>query len=69
MTDDELKNLVASLAIDSKVLREAQKQTDEQMKRTDEKLKSVGIQLGNMSKNQGDIAEEFFSIAWSMKTI
>ncbi len=60
MTDDELKNLVASLAIDSKVLREAQKQTDEQMKRTDEKLKSVGIQLGNMSKNQGDIAEEFF---------
>ncbi|MDO9104740.1 MAG: hypothetical protein Q7U57_07235 [Methylovulum sp.] len=88
MTDDELKDLVASLAVDSKALREAQKQTDEQirltgleikrtdeqmkrtdgqikrtdeqLKRTDEKLKSVGIQLGNMSKNQGDIAEEFF---------
>ncbi len=67
MTDDELKELVGSLAIDSKELREAQKKTDEQMKRTDEqmkrtdeKLKSIGIQLGNMSKNQGDVAEEFF---------
>lgn len=78
MTDDELKELVGSLAIDRKELRkelhEAQKKTDEQlnrtdeqlqltieqMKRTDEKLKSIGIQLGNMSKNQGDVAEEFF---------
>ncbi len=74
MTDDELKALVGSLAVDSKELREAQKKTDEQlnrtdeqlqltieqMKHTDEKLKSIGIQLGNMSKNQGDVAEEFF---------
>ena len=74
MTDDELKALVASLAIDSKKLHEAQnrtdeqlnrtdeqiKRTDEQMKRTDEKLKRIGIQLGNISKNQGDVAEEFF---------
>jgi len=67
MTDDELKELVGSLAVDSKELREAQKKTDEQldrtdeqMKRTDEKLKIIGIQLGNMSKNQGDVAEEFF---------
>ena len=78
MTDDELKELVGSLAIDRKELREElreiQKKTDEQLnrtdeqlqltieqiKRTDEKLKSIGIQLGNMSKNQGDVAEEFF---------
>lgn len=33
MTDDELKTLVASLAVDSKNLHEAQKATDEQMKR------------------------------------
>jgi Holliday junction resolvase-like predicted endonuclease len=33
MTDDELKALVASLAVDSKNLHEAQKATDEQMKR------------------------------------
>ena len=53
MTDEELKELVASLAI-------AQKKTDEQMKRTDEKLKRIGIDFGNMKKNQGDVAEEFF---------
>ena len=74
MTDDELKALVASLAIDSKSLREAQmatdeqikrtdeqiKRTDEQMKRTDEKLERIGITLGNVTRNQGDVAEEFF---------
>jgi len=53
MTDDELKALVASLAV-------SQKQTDEQMKRTDEKLERMGIYLGNVTRNQGDVAEEFF---------
>jgi len=74
MTDDELKALVASLAIDQKELTkkmaqtEAQmqltdeqiKRTDEQMKRTDKKLERIGIHLGNISQNQGDVAEEFF---------
>ena len=64
MTDDELKALVASLAVDSKNLHEAQKATDEQMKRNDkmltEKLDRMGITLGNIGKNQGDVAEEFF---------
>ena len=53
MTDDELKALVASLAV-------SQDRTDEQMKRTDEKLERMGITLGNIGKNQGDVAEEFF---------
>lgn len=74
MTDDELKELVASLAVGNKELREAQKETDaqmrhtdeqmkrtdEQLKRPDEKLERIGIQMGNISKNQGDVAEEFF---------
>jgi len=78
MTDDELKELVASLAIksdrlDAQIaqLRESQKETNEQMLRTDahmrasqketnETLKRVGIDFGNMKRNQGDIAEEFF---------
>ena len=67
MTDDELKALVASLAVDSKNLHEEQratdeqmKRTDEQMKRTDEKLERMGITLGNVTNNQGDVAEEFF---------
>lgn len=71
MTDDELKALVASLAVDSKNLHEAQKRTDEQMNRTveqmkrndkmlTEKLDRMGITLGNIGQNQGDVAEEFF---------
>jgi len=68
MTDQELKDLVASLAEDTKEIKLAQKETEkqiretsEQLKETDRKLKSIGIQLGNMSKNQGDVAEEYFA--------
>ncbi|MEY3787188.1 MAG: hypothetical protein RLZ75_1395 [Pseudomonadota bacterium] len=67
MTDDELKALVASLAVAQKVTDEQMKRTDEQMKRTDEqmkrtdeKLERIGISLGNVTNNQGDVAEEFF---------
>jgi len=88
MTDEELKDLVASLAVSQKhtdekfaslaesqkhtdekfaSLAESQKhtdeqmrKTDEQMKRTDEKLERIGIYLGNVTHNQGDVAEEFF---------
>ena len=60
MTDEEIKALVASLAVDSKNLHAAQKATDEQMKRTDEKLEHIGIKLRSISQNQGDVAEAFF---------
>ena len=71
MTDDELKALVASLAVSQdrtdeqmKLNAIAQKATDEQIKRNDkmltEKLDRMGITLGNIGKNQGDVAEEFF---------
>jgi hypothetical protein len=74
MTDDELKALVASLAIAQKVTDEQMKHTDEQMKRTDEqmkrtveqmkrtdeKLERIGINLASIGQNQGDVAEEFF---------
>ena len=46
---------------------EQMKKTDEQMKKTDEQMKETQITLkkvaklvGNISNNQGDIAEEFF---------
>ncbi len=39
---------------------EQMKKTDEQMKKTDEKLERIGIYLGNVTRNQGDVAEEFF---------
>ena len=67
MTDEELKTLVASLAIaqqktDEQMQRTAEqiKRTDEQMQRTDKKLDRVAKLLGNMGKNHGEIAEEYF---------
>jgi hypothetical protein len=67
MTDQELKDLVASLATSNAELRQLQaetdaamKETDKQMKETTESLKRIGIMVGGISNNQGDIAEEFF---------
>ena len=67
MTDDELKTLVASLAVSQKEtdkqFKETNKQfkeTDKQMKETDRKLDKVAKMLGGIGANQGDIAEEFF---------
>ena len=74
MTDQELKDLVASLAISQAKTDEQMKKTDEQMKKTDEQMKKtdeqvkrneakltkMGVLLGNISNNQGDVAEEFF---------
>ena len=53
MTDEELKELVASLAIKSDRL-------DAQMQKTDEKLSRIGDMLDGIGKNQGAVAEEFF---------
>ena len=50
MTDEELKDLVASLAIDSKNLHAAQKVTDEQMKLTDTQMKSTIEQIKQNDK-------------------
>jgi hypothetical protein len=61
MTDEELKELVASLAIDQKELSKKMAQTDEQMRKTDEKLKRIGDMVDGIGKNQGFVAEEFFA--------
>ena len=67
MTDEELKELVASLAIAQAKTDEQFRKTDEQFRLTeeqirknDEKLLRMGIHLGSITNNQGDIAEEFF---------
>jgi len=74
MTDSELKELVAGLAVSnaelvlmSKVTNakfaetEAQmKETSAQMKRTDATLERMGITLGNHTNNSGSITEEYF---------
>lgn len=95
MTDDELKALVASIAVSQRELTEQQKRTDAQLAKTDaqlaktdaqlaktdaqlaktdaqlaktdaqlekvgQKLDRLGELVGNISNNQGEIAEEFF---------
>lgn len=55
MTGQELKELVASLAV-------AQKETDR-------KLDKVARMIGGISPNQGDVSEDFFIIALSRITI
>ena len=41
-------------------LEASQEKTDEQMKKTDERLDKIAKLVGNISNNQGAIAEEFF---------
>jgi len=53
MTDQELKDLVASLAV-------SQAKTDERFEELRASNKRMGILLGNISNKQGDVAEEFF---------
>ena len=53
MTDDELNEKFAELAI-------AQASTEAQMKKTDEVLKGLGIHIGGMANSHGYSTEEYF---------
>ena len=72
MTDQELKDLVASLAIGNKELRESQAKTDELMKKTEveiakmsQKVDKIADMFGSFGRNLGEITEEFFFNALS----
>jgi hypothetical protein len=64
MTDQELKDLVAGLAVQSAELAKTHAQsyaeTQAAFKETDRFLKEIGQRMGSMASNQGDVAEEFF---------
>jgi phage anti-repressor protein len=60
VTQEQLAQAILELKNSNLRLEASQEKTDKQMKETDRKLKSMGIHLGNISNNQGDIAEEFF---------
>ncbi len=60
MTDQELKDLVASLAVSQAKTDVQMEKTIAQMDKTDKKLNKVAKMLGNISNNQGDITEEYF---------
>ena len=64
MTDEELKNLVASLAVTQaetslqiKELKNSQAKTDEQMKKTDRQIKMLGRQIGGLGNKFGGFTE------------
>jgi hypothetical protein len=64
MTDQELKDLVASLAVKSDrldaQLAETNAQVKAEMTETQRVMKELGRRMGAMASNQGDVAEEFF---------
>jgi len=60
MTDNELKELVASLAVSQKETGILIKELSTSQKETDRKLQKVGEMFGGISANQGDVAEDFF---------
>ena len=74
MTDQELKDLVASLAVNSAKTDAQMAKTDAQMAKTDEKLTATSAKLdriadmvGGIANNQGAVAEEFFSNSLAAK--
>ena len=60
MTDDELKALVASLAVSKKETAAILKENAIEQKEVTRKLDKVAKMLGGIGTNQGDVAEDFF---------
>jgi len=64
MTDQELRDLVASLAIKSDrldaQLEKTSRELSAQQAETDALVKRIAKMVGGISNNQGDVAEEFF---------
>ncbi len=61
MTDNELKELVASLAIAQKETDRQLKETDQQIKQTDQQIKQTNRQLKELGKQIGGLGEKFGS--------
>ena len=71
MTDQELRDLVANLAVSQaktdeqlKELKDSQAKTDEQLKESvrsfNQRIMRLEELVGNIGNNQGDVAEEYF---------
>ena len=58
MTDEELKNLVASLAVSQKETDAKFKETDAKFKETDRFLKEIGKAVGSYGNVEGQIFED-----------
>ena len=66
MTDAELKELVASLAVAQKETDRQMKETDRQIKETDQQLKATDRQLKELGKQIGGLGEKFGSFTEGM---
>jgi len=60
MTDQELKDLVAQLAVSQSKTDAQLAKTDAQLAKTDDKLDRLAEMVGGISNNQGKVAEDFF---------
>jgi hypothetical protein len=60
MTDQELKDLVASLAIESAKTEKRFQETEKRFQETDKFIKNLSINIDGISKTQGEITEDYF---------
>ena len=60
VTQEQLAQAILELKNSNLRLESSQEKTDIKMRETQESLKRIGKMVGNISNNQGDIAEEFF---------
>jgi len=60
VTQEQLAQAILELKNSNLRLESSQKKSDAKMIETQESLKRIGKMVGNISNNQGDIAEEFF---------
>lgn len=67
MTDQELRDLVASLAVNSAKTDAQLAQTDAKLAATSAKIDRVAEMVGGIANNQGAVAEEFFSNSLAAK--
>ena len=57
LTDQELRDLIASLAVSQKETAKQMKETDKRMKETDKQLKELGKQIGGIGEKFGYFTE------------
>jgi len=80
MTDQELKDLVASLAVENKETSLQMKETDRRMQEndriltekfaeTDRMIKELSRRMGGIDENQGHHAEQFFQNVFAEKPV
>jgi len=69
MTDQKLKDLVASLIESGKETDRRMQETDRRMQETDRMIKELSRRMGGIDDNQGYHAEQYFQNAFAEKPV